>query len=107
MAHKGTATFVMQRASAVVMLPLAIWFLWSLARHAGESYEGALAWLKAPHNLILFGAFVTVGALHGRIGGGEVIEDYLHGSLGGLAKFANWGVALSAVGLTWFALFTL
>ncbi len=107
MAHKGTSSFIMQRTSAVILLPLAIWFFWSLARHAGQDYEAARAWLKAPHNFVLFGAFVTVGALHGRIGVGEVIEDYIHGPFHGLVQFLNWAVALIVVAATWFALLSL
>ncbi len=107
MSHKGTGTFVMQRASAVILIPLAIWFLISLAAHAGDSHQATLLWLKKPLVKILFGAFVSIGAIHGRIGIGEIIEDYIHGGLRGGLSALNWIVALAVIVATWWALFTI
>ena len=107
MAHKGTSTFIMQRASAVVLLPVAVWFLWSLAAHAGADFNGMIAWISQPWNKALFGAFVTVGAFHGRIGVHEVIDDYIHGALRGLLSAINWAVALAVIVVTWWSLLSL
>lgn len=104
MSKKGTSTFVMQRASAVILLPFVIWFLWSLAAHAGDSFIEMVAWLKSPFNKIMFGGFVTIGAFHMRIGLGEVIDDYLQGGLRSTASLLNLLGALSVVALTWFSL---
>lgn len=107
MSAKGTSTFILQRSSAVLLLPLAIWFIWSLMSKAGQPYGDVLVWLGQPLNLGLFGAFVTVGAFHGRIGVGEVIDDYLGGTLKTLATAANWMVAVGVIVVTWWSLLSL
>ena len=107
MSSKGTSTFILQRASAVVLLPFVIWFLWSLTAHAGEDYEGMRAWLGRPLNQIMLGLLVTIGAFHGRIGIGEIIDDYIHGGLNGVLKFVNLAAALAIVAVTWVSLISL
>lgn len=104
MSKKGTSTFVMQRASAVILIPFVIWFLWSLAAHAGDSFTEMVAWLQSPFNKIMFGGFVTIGAFHMRIGLGEIIDDYLHGSLRNASNLLNLFAALIVVAVTWFSL---
>ncbi|MEO1013971.1 MAG: succinate dehydrogenase, hydrophobic membrane anchor protein [Pseudomonadota bacterium] len=105
MSERPTSTFAAQRASAFVLIPIALWFLWSLAAHAGEDIEGARAWLGQLHNKLLFGLFVTVGVFHGRIGLHEIIQDYFYG---GMAKtldtIAIVAAALIAL-ITWISLF--
>jgi len=107
MSKKGTSTFIMQRASAVVLIPFALWFLWSLAAHAGDSYVDMAAWISAPLNKIMFGGFVTVGAFHMRIGLGEVIDDYFGGGLRGIFNLLNLLVVIGIVGATWFSLYNI
>ena len=107
MSKRPTTTFAIQRASAVVMIPLAIWFLWSLAAHAGNDFAGTQAWLSQPHNKFLFGLLVTIGVFHGRIGIHEVIEDYIHDGLNGVLNWLAILSALAIAGLTWWSLLTL
>lgn len=105
MAQKGTSTFVLQRMTAVLMLPLVAWFLWSVIAYAGGSYADAYAWAGEPLNSLLLGAFVTVGAVHMRIGLMEVIHDYIHGGLNNVLNVLNWIVAIGAIAVTWWSLF--
>ncbi|MEM9169926.1 MAG: succinate dehydrogenase, hydrophobic membrane anchor protein [Pseudomonadota bacterium] len=105
--RNGTTTFIMQRASAVLLLPLVAWFVWSVAAHAGDDLAGARLWAGKPMNTILLGAFVTVGAFHMRIGMMEVIEDYIHGGLNSILNALNWLVAIAVAGATWWALLSL
>ncbi|MEM9704556.1 MAG: succinate dehydrogenase, hydrophobic membrane anchor protein [Pseudomonadota bacterium] len=107
MAHKGTSTFVMQRASAVVLTPLILWFVASVVIHAGDSYADARAWLASPVTKMLFGALITVGAFHMRIGMHEVLADYFHGSLNRIFNTANWVFVVAVVAATWLALFSI
>ncbi len=105
MSAKGTPTFIMQRASAVILAPLAIWFLFSAALHLGDSYTEVSAWLARPVNGVLLAALVTVGAFHMRIGLGEVIDDYIHGSIRGPLRVLNTVVALGVVVAVYWSLF--
>ena len=107
MSSKGTSTFVMQRLTAVLLIPLVIWFLWSVVAHAGQSFSATKAWAAQPKNAILLGAFITIGAVHMRIGLMEVIEDYIHGGLNGVLNVLNWLVALGVIGVTWWSLYSI
>lgn len=102
MAHKGTSTFIIQRATAALMIPLGVWFLIGVVSHLGANYMVARAWLAQPLNAILLAAFITIGALHMRIGMAEIIADYIHGGLKGVLSILNWLAALSVIaGVLW------
>lgn len=105
MAHKGTSTFIIQRLTAVILIPLIGWFLWSVVAHAGDDIVATRAWAEKPLNAVMLGAFISIGAIHMRIGMFEVIQDYVHGSLGSLLKMLNWALSLLVIGLTWWSLF--
>ncbi len=105
MSNKGTSTFVYQRATAILLAPLVLWFLFSVVAHAGDSYLEARAWAAKPLNMLLLGVMVTVGAFHMRIGMMEIIEDYIHGEINGLLNTLNWAVAISVTIATWWSLF--
>ncbi len=107
MAHKGTSTFILQRLTAVLLLPLVIWFLYSVVAHAGANYVDARDWIERPVNAILLGAFVTIGAMHMRIGMMEIVADYIHGGLKPALLAANWAAALGVIAVTWWSLFTI
>lgn len=100
MSKKGTPTFVMQRASAVILAPLAIWFLWSLTVNAGDDFTAARAWLSDIKNALLLGALIVVGAFHMRIGMQEIIDDYIHGRLRGALLALNWLAAIAIAAVT-------
>jgi len=63
MASKGTSKFILQRATAVVLLPLMLWFLVSLIGHAGASHFIMRDWLLRPVLMLLNWAFAIVVAL--------------------------------------------
>ena len=107
MAHKGTSTFVMQRASAVVLLPLSVWFLIGLIAHAGDSFAEMRAWLALPQTSILFAGLVSFGAFHMRIGMSEVIVDYIGPGLRGILLALNWLVAIAVIALAIFSAYQL
>ncbi len=97
MSKKGTSTFVIQRATAVLLIPLAIWFLINIVAHIGADYSSARAWLEQPFNGSLLGAFIVIGAWHMRIGMMEIIADYIHSSIKSTLLLINWLVALSVI----------
>ena len=107
MAHKGTSTFIVQRATAALLIPLGIWFLISVVSHLGADYEVARAWLANPVNGILLSVFIIIGALHMRIGLAEIIVDYIHSKLGDVLLLLNWLVAAGIIASTLFAVFNI
>lgn len=107
MTHKGTATFIAQRASAVLLLPLVVWFLAGAVRNAGASYDDMRAWLGAPVNAALMGLLIAIGAFHMRIGADEIIDDYASGGFRGVWKLLNLFACLGAAALGIWSLYVL
>jgi len=107
MAHKGTPTFIMQRATGAVMIPLALWFLFGVVSHLGAGYDAARAWAAQWQNGVLLALFVSIGALHMRIGMAEVIADYIDGGLKGVLNIVNWLVALSLIASVFWAVYNI
>ena len=105
--HKGTSTFVVQRASAALLLPLVLWFLISVVTHAGDSYDEMRAWLSDPLAALPLAAFVIIGAVHMRIGMAEIIVDYIHSWMKSVLLLMNWLVAIGVIAASLFALFQL
>ena len=97
MSEKGTSSFVIQRATAVFLIPLAIWFLINLVSHIGADYAAARAWLEQPVNGGLLAAFLIIGAWHMRIGMSEIIADYIYSSLKRVLLIINWLVSLGVI----------
>lgn len=97
MSAKGTSTFIIQRATAVLLTPVAIWLLLSFigAFTAGE--EEARRWLEQPLNAVLLASFMIVGAWHMRIGMAEIIIDYIHSWMKDILLLINWLIALALI----------
>ncbi|MGE0408295.1 MAG: succinate dehydrogenase, hydrophobic membrane anchor protein [Amphiplicatus sp.] len=107
MTRRSTRNFIAQRASAVLLLPLVVWFLWSLAAHAGAAPAEMRAYLSAPLNAALFAFFVVLAAFHMRIGLAEIIEDYVHSGAKGVLLTVNWLVALGVAAAALYSLYLL
>ncbi|WP_428407523.1 succinate dehydrogenase, hydrophobic membrane anchor protein [Hyphococcus sp.] len=105
--HKGTSTFIIQRATAALMIPLVLWFLIGMVSHLGAGYEAARVWAAHPLNAGLLAALFVIGAIHMRIGMAEVIADYIHGGLKSVLNLINWLCALGLAAAALFAVYTL
>jgi succinate dehydrogenase / fumarate reductase, membrane anchor subunit len=73
----GTSHHIRQRVSALALIVLVPWFLFSIMRAALGGYGDALAWVNSPLNATLL--VLTAGAAfyHMRLGMQAVIEDYI------------------------------
>ncbi len=67
-----------QRLSAVLLLPLGLYVVFSLAALDDMTAPVVLGWIKQPLNAGLLLAFVIVGLQHARLGLHVVVEDYVH-----------------------------
>lgn len=76
-AKSGTDHFIKQRMSAIALLLLVPWFLYSIIHAARAGYEGAVIWIGDPLNATLL--ILTLGAAlyHMGLGMQTVIEDYI------------------------------
>jgi succinate dehydrogenase / fumarate reductase membrane anchor subunit len=77
-AKEGLNHWWAQRFTAVILVPLLLWFAISVVGLVGAGYDTAAAWVARPLNAVLL--LVMLGALfhHAQLGLQVVIEDYVH-----------------------------
>ena len=76
--HSGTEHFWKQRVTAVILAPLAIWFVVTLVSLVGADLETARAIIARPWNTIIFAVFLVTMFWHAKLGLQVIIEDYIH-----------------------------
>jgi succinate dehydrogenase / fumarate reductase membrane anchor subunit len=77
-ARDGTEHWWAQRVSAVALIPLTLWFMFSLLALPALDYATVRAWLSFPMSGFLAVLLVAVLTYHSYLGTTEVIEDYVH-----------------------------
>ena len=77
-AKTGTTHFLHQRMTAVVLVPLSIWFVLAALGLVGAEREAAAAFLARPVNAVLMFLFVAAVLYHMAIGLQVIVEDYAH-----------------------------
>ncbi len=75
--HGGTGHFWVQRLTAVALIPLTIWFCFSLAKMPQMSHANLSAWMQSPFNAALMILVISVGLYHGKLGLQVIAEDYI------------------------------
>jgi succinate dehydrogenase / fumarate reductase membrane anchor subunit len=95
-AHHGAGTWIKERVSALILIPLTIWGLWAGATLTNSGFEGAVFWLRRPLNAAPLAALLLIGLYHMQLGLRVVIEDYIHKPLTrGLLLFLNFAFCLA------------
>lgn len=76
-AKDGTHHFWVQRISAVALIPLSLWFVFSVAQLAGGDYHAVRHWVHAPSVAVTLVLFLVAALYHSMLGVQVVIEDYI------------------------------
>ena len=74
----GAGEWTAERLSSVILVPLALWGLWSGFDLSGGGYDGALEWLASPVNAVLLAVTLLVSAWHMQMGLKVIVDDYIH-----------------------------
>ena len=77
-AKDGTAHWWAQRVSAVALIPLTLWFMFSMLALPDLGYATVRAWLSYPMTGFLAVLLVAVLSYHSYLGTVVVVEDYVH-----------------------------
>jgi len=101
-AKEGVGHFWAQRVSAIALVPLSLWFVFSVAQLAGADFAAVRQWVHAPSVAVALVLFLAALAYHSMLGVQVVIEDYVGGDGARLvalllSKFAHAVVAAASI----------
>jgi len=101
-AKTGTEHFIAQRLTAIALVPLLIWFIYSLISLMGAEYAAVVQWIQLPWVTVLLLLFILVLFHHAQLGLQVVMEDYIHHEALKITalitmKFIMFSLALAAV----------
>ncbi|WP_341760365.1 succinate dehydrogenase, hydrophobic membrane anchor protein [Candidatus Endowatersipora endosymbiont of Watersipora subatra] len=85
----GTGHFCRQRLTAIANVPLILFFLLTLIRLNGASYEQTVSYLSQPLVTFLMLLFLGSSIYHMKLGMQIIIEDYVHGYIRKLLTVLN------------------
>ena len=74
----GAGEWTAERLSSLILIPLALWGLWSGWAISGTGYEGMLDWFASPVNAGLLIVTLLISLWHMNLGCKVVVDDYIH-----------------------------
>lgn len=78
-AHHGTGHWIAQRVTAIALVPLLLWFCFSLLYTIFTAdYAGAIAWIHQPWIMLALILLVGTVFYHSALGLQVIVEDYVH-----------------------------
>lgn len=80
-AKEGAQHWWAQRVTAIALVPLTLWFVFSLLGVDSLAHADVAAWLGSPVNAILLILLAITLLYHSQLGLQVVVEDYVHGGL--------------------------
>jgi len=100
-ARSGADHWWAQRVSAIAMVPLALWFFWSVSGLNIADHDAVSGWFGEFANATLASLLVGNLCFHSYLGVQVVIEDYVSGQVKVLSLIASQfaHVLLGAIGL--------
>ena len=81
-AKDGTGHWWAQRVTAVALIPLTLWFFFSLLLLPALDYETVRVWLAQPISSLLAVLSIAVLTYHSYLGTTVIVEDYVHSGSG-------------------------
>lgn len=96
-----------QRRTAVALIPLTLWLLFSVASLSTAEYEVARAWIAQPLTAAMLFLFVAIAGHHAYLGIQVVLEDYLQEPQRGRAILFGRLLLGAATLLSIFAIYTI
>lgn len=76
--RKGLHHWWMQRITAVALMPLSAWLVFSLACLADAQYATLVVWTSDPLHSVLLITFLLAAYYHAMLGLQTILEDYIH-----------------------------
>ncbi|MDR3418170.1 MAG: succinate dehydrogenase, hydrophobic membrane anchor protein [Nevskia sp.] len=101
-AKDGVGHWWAQRLTALALVPLSLWFVFSVAHYRVADYGTMLAWLHNPYVAVALVLYFIALFYHSALGVQVVVEDYVANeaaklTLLVLAKFFHFALAAASV----------
>lgn len=93
--HEGVGTWMNERISAALGIPLMLWLVCSVVHAHGWDYASFHAWQARPLNTILMVLTILAMFYHAAMGLVVVIEDYIRNEAGKLIQIIAVKLAFS------------
>ncbi len=77
-AGEGVGHWWAQRVSALMLVPLSLWFVLALVRLPLDDYAAVSIWIASGWNPVWLALLLLALCWHSRLGVQVVIEDYVH-----------------------------
>jgi len=77
-AKSGTHHFIVQRVTAIALVPIVVWVIYLALGLVHADYAHARAMLHHPFAAVWLVAFLVAALWHAQLGLQVVIEDYVH-----------------------------
>jgi len=77
-ARAGSHHWWAQRLTAIALVPLTLWFIFSVIHLSGASHQVVIDWLSSPWTLAPMLLLIVATFHHLQLGMQVVIEDYVH-----------------------------
>jgi len=78
-AKEGVDHWWRQRTSALLLVPLVLWFVIAVIGHVGADHAAFVGWVRSPGPAMLLIVLLAATFYHAALGLQVVIEDYVHG----------------------------
>ena len=75
---EGSHHWWLQRVSAIALVPLSLWFVFSVINHVDDDYSAVTAWISQPSVALMLILYFGFMFFHAQLGIQVVIEDYVH-----------------------------
>lgn len=75
---EGSHHWWLQRVTAIALVPLSLWFVFSIINHIGNSHLEVTTWIAQPSVALLLILYLGFMFYHAQLGIQVVIEDYVH-----------------------------
>ncbi len=72
-----TSKWIMQRLTAVILIPLTFWFVYQCVLISSYDYEQIKAFFFSKLNASLFFILIIVMLYHAKLGNETIVEDYV------------------------------
>ena len=76
-AHEGVHHWWMQRISAIALIPLVLWMVYSLVHAVPQGLAGVAVWLASPYAALGVILFFLFACYHASLGVQMIVEDYI------------------------------